>query len=627
MSRKQGVGKKQAKDGFSQLSQLVALGRHEDVVAAARQWLRLHPPHSYVLKVLAVGLMGLERHVEAEPVLMKALALTPGDAELHSNLGICRAAAGSHADAVEAFSRALQLAPGDAELWKNQGAAFFARKKWVDAIQALTRAIELQDEDDDLVIHMLATALMNTQSNEQAYTCFSLLAQEQPDNLEYLGSLLVLKQRLADWEGLAEKLAHFRGHGGFGIAGNLQPWYALSLPGITALESRELATACMRQQLAQFPPTEVLVRNRTGRLRIGYLSCDFRNHAVAYVLPEVLARHDRDRFEIVAYSTGDNDQSEVRRRLETLVDRFVDIAALTDAKAAATIAAEGIDILIDLQGWTSGSRPELLARRPARIIVNWLGYPGTLGDARLADFLFADPITVPVEDDGFYSETVLRFPHCYLPLDTGVCLNSSSSRRDAGLPETGFLFGSLNETYKLNPDVFDVWCEILRATPGSYLLLRAAKDAAMTNLRAAAEARGVSADRLVFLGYVATHAEFVSRLALTDLMLDPFPYNSHSTGMWSLWAGVPMVSLLGQTFAGRVGASLLTAAGLSECVAGSPEKYCEIAVSLAHDRQRLMAMRSHLENGRSSLPLFDMGRFTRDVELLLTEAAQRLAPP
>jgi predicted O-linked N-acetylglucosamine transferase (SPINDLY family) len=273
---------------------------------------------------------------------------------------------------------------------------------------------------------------------------------------------------------------------------------------------------------------------------------------------------------------------------------------------------------VDLHGWTSLGRPEVLALRPAPVIANWLGYAGTLGHPRLADYIIGDPVVTPIGEADDYTEKIAQLPRCYLPYDTKRPVGSPPDRVSAGLPEQGFVFCCFNNVYKINPEVFDLWCRILAACPGSVLWLSGRRESAKSNLRREAELRGIAPERIVFAPSVEGHAEHLARISLADLALDPFPYNSHSTGLDTLWAGVPMVALRGDTFAGRVGASMLEAADLSRLVAASAEEYFLIATRLFEQPAELQAYRRILANGRErrDLAVFDMAGFTRDLESL-----------
>lgn len=318
----------------------------------------------------------------------------------------------------------------------------------------------------------------------------------------------------------------------------------------------------------------------------------------------------------------EDDGSELRRRLKQGFEHFVDLAGKSAHAIVQRIRDDGIDILVDLSGWTAFGRVECLAARCAPIQVNWLGYPGTLGHRKLADYLIGDALATPHSSQEDFFETLVHMPNSFMPIDTTRAIGSRPTRTSQGLPEEAFVLCSFNNTYKFNPPLFDLWGKLLAQMPDAVLWLPRHNDAVAENLRREVTQRGIGAERLIFASHVDSTEEHLGRLQLADLALDTFPYNSHSTGADTLWAGVPMVAKVGETFAGRVGASLLHAAGLPELVAADEEGYADIVMQLYRDRQKLAEMRNRLRAARESAPLFDMARFSRDLENLYVVMAE-----
>jgi predicted O-linked N-acetylglucosamine transferase (SPINDLY family) len=604
------------------LIRLVEQGKFHEIVPAARDLLRLLPNHPYVLKALSFGLIGQRDYDAALPVLEQAIRQNAKDPELYNNLGICLAVVLRWDEAVDCFDRALALDGSDPEVWKNKGEAFCHMNRWGEAVPFLLKAIELYPGDFDAAIDTLAQALANSGRREEAFVCYSALLEDAPDNPVYLGNLIFAGLATCRWDGLTEAVQRLRVLTGDFERVGIAPLNALAIPGLSAAELRRIAEAFAGTEIPPYfrnAPSFVSRRDSaTGeknRLRIGYVSYDLvKDHPVAHVIPQVIELHDRTRVEIFVYSMGRDDGSAIRQRLAGACEHFVDIGPLGVESSAARIAQDDIDILVDLQGWTKGGRPAALARRVAPIQANWIGYAGTMGLQRLADYLIADPIVIPDEHADFFVERIARLPHCYLPMDATQVIADAPSRAEAGLPEDAFVFCSMNNRYKFNPQVFDVWCRLLSQIPGSCLWLTHPSGQAADNLVREAAARGVSAERIVFAPYAASRADHLARLQLADVALDPSPYNSHSSGIDTLWAGVPMVTLLGETFAGRVGASLVTAAGLPECVTHSWDEYLGLCVDLYNNPQRLQELRARLVAGRRTAPLFDMNLFVRSLE-------------
>ncbi|MCF8177616.1 MAG: hypothetical protein K9J74_03830 [Sulfuritalea sp.] len=602
------------------LLKLVQKKRYQDVERAAIDLRRVLPSHPFVLKSLSFALIGLKRHDEALTILGQAIGFDDQDPELHNNLGIALSSLMRSDMALDAFNRALELNPGDAEIWKNKGQAFCITNRWNEAIPCLFKAVELYSGDYDEAIDLLAKALLNAERNEEALACYMVLADADPDSAVNLACLIVLALRMSRWSDLANNLSRLRQMTAGFAHSALAPGHALVMPGIDGGELRDVASIYAQSTVAVQTNRPLFVRHppvkarSDRRIRVGYLSSDFRDHPVGHVIAQLIELHDRSSFEIFAYSMSASDGSEIRQRLERSFDRFVDITALGIESGAEKIADDGIDILIDLQGWTSGNRAGMLALRPAPVQVNWLGYAGTMGDQRLADYVLGDPTVTPIEHEPLYSEKILQLPHCYLPMDATTRVPPAPQRSDVGLPETAFVFCSMNKCNKFNPQVFDVWCAILKATPDSVLWLSRPVAAAATNLLAEVSTRGVSPDRIVFAEGVASRPDHLARLQLADLALDPSPYNSHSSGIDTLWVGVPMVTLLGDAFAGRVGASLLNAVGLPECITHSWAQYQQRCIELYQRPEQLRQLKQRLLTSRSTAPLFDMPQFVRSLE-------------
>ncbi len=343
------------------------------------------------------------------------------------------------------------------------------------------------------------------------------------------------------------------------------------------------------------------------RLRIGYFSNDFHNHATMKLLTEVLEATDRSRFEVFAYSYDGVPDDAERARVRAAVEHFKPVVAMTEGDVAELARADGIHVMVDLKGYTGGSRLGLLKYRPAPIQVNWLGYPGTYGMAE-ADYIIADPFIIPRDAEAHYSEAVVRLPDCYQPNRRSREVVETPTRAMVGLPETGFVFASFNHVYKINGPVFGAWMDILKAVPGSVLWLLAKDPAISQRLRDRAEALGVAPDRLIF-GPVIDNDRHLARYGLVDLALDTFPVGSHTTASDAMWMGAPLLALAGRSFISRVSGSIVTTAGLPHLVATSLDEYVAKAIALGNDPGTARAMREDLLRRRDTMPLFDPARF------------------
>lgn len=512
------------------------------------------------------------------------------------NVGFAHQKLGETDAAMAAYRQAVRAMPGLAIAWQKLGGLNEAKGETTHALAAYRRAV-----------------------------------RADPNDLKSLCEGLYLRRHLADWSedpvlNPAALLAAFerapRSDG--------SPSLLLSLPEATPLAQRRAAQKFAQSQwgaLMRMPPLAANARPGNHRLRVGYLSADFCNHAVSYLMADVLAAHDRQAVEVFAYgyrapAPGDP----WRERIRGAVDHFVDIDSLDDGAAAARIHADGIDVLVDLTGYTQGGRPGINARRPAPVIAQWIGYIGTLGEARLADYVIGDELAIPPALEPAFSEAVARLPGCFQPNGLLHALPPAPTRVEAGLPGHGVVFCSFNQTYKFNPAVWDDWCAVLAAVPGSVLWLAPGRhEAAHGNLRTEAERRGVAGDRIVFAPQLSREAH-LARLALADLALDTYPYNSGTTASDALRVGVPVLSFAGEGFVSRMAASLLHAAGLPECVARDRSDLVALATRLGRDDAARDALRGRLQDSLREGRLFNPPAFARDLErLFATMHAQALA--
>jgi predicted O-linked N-acetylglucosamine transferase (SPINDLY family) len=386
----------------------------------------------------------------------------------------------------------------------------------------------------------------------------------------------------------------------------------------------EQESAAIAWSATSLPPLDAAQRQARlahERVRVGFVSYDFREHPVSQLLVEMLEQIDRTRFEIVLYSSGPDDSSALRARVVAAADHFVDIRGLADAEAAARVRADGIDLLIDLMGHTRGHRLGVFAARPAPVQLGYLGFPGTTG-AGFIDYFVGDAIATPLANEAHFSEKLVQLPGCFQPNGRWRPLPQPMARAEAGLPEDAFVMCAFNHTYKIGPQAFDAWCRVLHRVPRAVLWLKETNRQLHENVRREAAARGIAPERIVFAPVVSYEAHF-SRLALADVFVDTWPYNAHTTAADALWAGVPVLTLPGESFASRVAASVLAAVGLEGLAMGSIDDYESALVTMARDPEVLAGLRAHLVDNRLALPLFDSPAYTRRFEALLATLWQR----
>ncbi|WOJ90014.1 UDP-N-acetylglucosamine-peptide N-acetylglucosaminyltransferase [Methylocapsa polymorpha] len=421
---------------------------------------------------------------------------------------------------------------------------------------------------------------------------------------------------MCEWSGLGDLREGLRAKLARGESGKVSPFLLLAMSGVSAGEQRDCSELWMRDRQAACADDRAALAftfdpAARPKIRIGYLSCDFHEHATSLLLVEMLEAHDRARFELFAYSYGADDGKSMRPRLEAAFDHFINIEPLSNIDAARAIHANGIDVLIDLKGYTQHTRTAILMFGPAPVQVNFLGYPGTLGTT-MCDYIVTDGFLTPAASAKDYSESFAYLPHSYQPHGRKGLIGKAPTRADVGLPESGFVFCCFNQAYKITPEIFDVWCRLLLEAPDSVLWLLK-NDKAEGNLKNEAFSRGVTADRLVFAEDLP-QIDHLGRLQLADLVLDTSPYNAHTTASDALWASVPLVTCSGDTFPSRVAGSILSAIGLSELIATDLDAYFDLAYEFATNPTRLATVKAKLAANRLTTPLFDIEAYTRDIE-------------
>lgn len=569
------------------------LGRPDVALASLERALALQPDDPKALNNRAAALLDLGRAAEALRDAECALALDPRDAAAHHNHGNALRALGRPQEALASYERALAL---DARL-----------------VPTRTAAAE--------VLATLADELLGAGRGAQALALQRRALALAPDAPFLLGRWLHTRLRLCDWEALDEAVAAVAR----GIDASLPvctPFVALHLPLTRAQQRRNARVFASAYAPAAAPPMTVPAAD--GRLRIGFFSADFRAHATAQLAVGLIEQMRRDRFELTAYAYGPPAEDGMRARLRAAFDHYLDISALPDAAAIALARRHPIDIAIDLGGPTRDARPGLFAGRVAPLQVAWLGFPGTQGSPWI-DALIADPTVAPLAHAADYDETLVHLPHSYQANDHRRPRPGAPPARAAlGLPSEGFVFCVFHAAAKLEPEVFGVWMRLLRQRPGSVLWLLDGDPAMVANLRAQAQRHGVEAQRLVFAPRLPVEAH-LTRLGAADLFLDAFVCNAHTGASDALWAGLPVLTRRGETYAARVAASLLNAAGLPELVTLSSAAYEARALALSAPGAALAALRARLQTDPQRLPLFDTARFARAFEAALAALWSRRA--
>jgi protein O-GlcNAc transferase len=528
------------------------------------------------------------RHWEAAfASLNRAIELNPDLAEAHCGRGQLLANVMRMEAAIASFDRAIALKPDYAEAFRNRGDALVGLKQYVAAIASYDQAIILK-----------------------------------PDFPYLRGGRRHAAMYICDWGDLESDVDRLTA--GIDADAKVAPPFAvLALLNSARLQHRAARIWVREQYPAENSLPAILPHPATNRIRLGYFSGDFHEHPVALLAAEFLEAHDRSRYEVIAFSFGPDTQDDVRKRLERAFDRFVDVRDKSDQEVALLARSLNIDIAVDLGGHTGYSRTRVFALRAAPIQINYLGYPGTMG-AEYMDYLIGDRVVIPEEQRRHYTEKIVYLPNSYLPHDSSHAIASAVfTREDLGLPPTGFVFCCFNNNHKITPDTFDSWMRILRRVENSVLWLSQNDPTAASNLRREALRRGVDGGRLIFADRMSSLPEHLARQRVADLFLDTRPYNAHATALDALWAGLPVLTCVGEGFVSRVAASLLNAIELPELITVTPAQYENLAVQLAANPQHLQEIRQKLARNRLKTPLFDTKAFTRHLEAAYTKIHER----
>jgi predicted O-linked N-acetylglucosamine transferase (SPINDLY family) len=652
---------------ISRGSMLRDLGQLEAAVQSFDRAIAIAPRSAAALNNRGNALRGLGRFGEALASFDRALALEPGQKLLRFNRALTFADMKRFGEALADFDRLLQELPDDARILYNRGLALEGLRRPGEALESYERAIAVNPSladahlargqlltkagryDEALESHDQALSIMPDFSDalynrgNLLWLKFHRLAAARqdlekacrlnPDRAYLKGDLVHLKIEMCDWRGLEEETTDL-------IMGVRQGQRIVRPATFQALSSspEDLQRAAVIYGQDRFPRETPLVaplavaserRPPGGKIRIGYVGGEFREHAMAFLMAGLYEQHDKTKFEIIAFDVGWDDGSPLRRRLQAAFDKWVDVSELNDLERAERIRDEKVDILVNIIGYFQSEPMGIFARRPAPVQVSYLGYPATLG-APYIDYLVADRIVIPEEEQSFYTENIVYLPDTYWANDSKRAIADTEYTRSAcGLPEEGFVFCNFNQIYKLTPHIFAIWMDILKEAENSVFWLLGSNEESVSRLKEEAERLGVAGERLVFAPPLPS-ADHLARIKLADLCLDSLPYNAHTTACDCLWAGVPILTCQGSTFPGRVAASVLHAVGLPELITENLKDYRGLALRLAKDAAYLAELRRRLRENRLIKPLFDTARFCRHIEAAYTrmwEMSQRGESP
>jgi protein O-GlcNAc transferase len=578
------------------------------------------------------------RLTNAIDLYQQVIAQNPEFADAYANLAMALSVTAEHQAADRAFRQALSLDPKHANNHSNYGFFLVCLGQYPSAEQHLRRAVQLEPQLGIAWLN-LGNALRNLDRWEEAVSCYQIAWPLDSQRLEILSDWVFGLKKICRWaaaEPVALALLQASAHRlACGKPSPINPFVACLLP----LSLAEFQQICVSQSQSSdeqvrhegladhFQHSQRVSR---GKIKIGYVCAAFSYHPTGHLIEGVFERHDLSRFEVYGYATTAHDGSVYRDRLQVTIEHFRAVDGLSNLAIAEIIYQDEIDILIDLDGYTTDHRQGVFALKPAPIQITWLGFPGTTG-ASYMDYLIADAVVIPPECDQFYTEAIIRLPNTYqvnnhrqLPPLTPIVGRASplenrpTARQSQGLPATGIVFCSFNNNAKFDRPSYQAWLNIIKAIPNSVLWILVDTAEGLENLRRAAQAVGVDPTRIIPAARVGTQ-EHLQRLQLADLFLDCFIYNAHTTAADALWAAVPVLTCVGETFAARVGASLLTAAGLPELICTSPQQFVDRAIHLAQHPQELQLLRDRLQQQKYHLPLFDTTAWVRDFETAMED--------
>lgn len=624
-------------------------GQHKDAIQALMKAQGLTLVSADAQNSIGFQLMALAAYPQAKQCLERSIALAPDYAVPYVNLGNLCATQKRSVDAVAHFKRAIELQPDLAaayinlggvlneqknhieaeavclkavaldaqsvDAWNNLGLALWGQKRNAQAESATRKAIALNPQLFEAWSN-LGLILSGLKRFQEAANCFSQSLGLNPSAPYLNGYLLHMRLLCCDWKNYIDDLRKLTCDLQLGHK-VVTPFISLSLTSNPELQHKaaEIYADDKKNQQAtmSYGPRQVRARDRS-KIRLGYFSADFHEHPVSLLMAEIFELHDRSRFELIAFSLGADAKDEVRKRISAAFDQFIEVDEKSDAEIAALSRELGVDIAVDLGGDTKDARTGIFACRAAPVQLGYLGYPGTMG-AEYMDYILTDQTVCPVRNQLHYTEKLAYLPHCFMPHDSKQEISAQPfTRQDFALPNVGFVFCCFNHHYKINPSVFDVWMRLLQKVAGSVLWLSDGSQIVKDNLCKEATARGVDPARLVFARRLDSMAEHLARYRLADLFIDTVPYNAHATACDALWAGVPVLTCVGESFASRVAASLLTAIEMPELITSSQEDYEALAIELATNSERLNQLKQKLNKNRLNTPLFNTALLTKNVE-------------
>ena len=584
--------------------------KHDTAIEWYKKALEIVPDDASILSNYASSLSATGLIKEALNIFRKVLEINPSDPMFFYNIANTFCELGRYEEALFYYEQSIQLDPQYFQAHNNYGKALYDLKRFSEALTFYDHAILINPFFIDSMLNKGA-CLNELKRYDEAIAHYDKALSLKPDIDWTSGDLLHTKMKICSWSGLIESLENISKK----VVANEKvatPFPLLALNDDALLHKKSSEIYIQSKYLFNPVLGPILKYPKNKKIRVGYFSADFKNHPVSLLTAELYELHDKNQFEIIAFSFGVDDKSPMRLRLSQAFDQYIDVSDMSDLEIAELARNLKIDIAVDLGGFTSNSRTGIFSYRAAPIQLSYIGYLGTMG-AEYYDYLLADKTIVSTESQKFYSEKIAYLPSYQVNDRKRIISDRQFTRVELGLPENGFIFCCFNNNYKILPAMFDSWMRILNAVEGSVLFLYAENDWAKANLIQEASLRGIDSARLIFGAHIPTE-EYLARYRVCDLFLDTFPYNAGTTASDALWVGLPVLTLMGQSFASRMAASLLNAIGLPELITNTQAEYEFLAIELAMNHQKLRDIKLKLANNRLTAPLFDTPLFVKNIE-------------
>ena len=589
---------------------LNAMKRFDEALASYDRIISLNPDYSLAYNNRGTTLYAMKRMDEALASYDRAIALNPSYAEAYNNRGTILNVMRRPEEALASYDRAIALSPDYAEAYYNRGTALNDIRQLDKALASYDRAIALIPSYT-LAYYNRAIILDDLKRLDEALASYHQALKLKPDYEFLYGHWLHIKMRLCDWSNYDNQIIQLTNKIEQG-ENALPPFALLALPSSRSLQKKAAEIYMQYKYPADYTLPKINKHSKRKRIRIGYFSADFCNHPVSFLTAELFELHNSSKFELLAFSFGPDTKDEMRTRIRAAFDQFIDVRHKSNKEVAVMVRNLGIDIAIDLGGFTSNCRTGIFALRAAPLQVSYLGYLGTMG-AEYIDYLIADEMIIPQAHQKDYTEKIVYLPSYQVNDTRREISDRAFTRHELGLPSTGFVFCCFNANYKITPSTFDSWMRILHQVEGSILWLLEDNKSTTNNLIKEAAIRGVTAQRLIFASRLPL-PEYLARYRMADLFLDTSPYNAGTTASDALWAGLPILTCLGETFSSRVAASLLSAIQLPELITTTQKDYEALAVEIAMNPDKLAGIKRKLAENRLITPLFDTQQFTRNIE-------------